>query len=316
MTTDSSIKTPKLGRPRTKPLIQCKSCGSDIPTRFEIDGVVRPAYGRTYCFSCVPLGTKKRKHLDLSKEGQRQDLLGKLVGNWTLVGEGPRYGKAQMRTYVCRCTCGFERTFPVSYINTGIMGCCSNCRDVERELRLVDAVERVVGTRTGTYTVVSYKDNNKYGTRMWCCRCDCGTEVELSTSQLNSSGRLSCRNCYNEKQELDNRVLDFIPPRFWKRLLDQAKSRNIPVTIGKEDLFRIFCAQGATCALTAKPIWFSKFRTNFNRYTTASVDRIDSNRSYEVGNVQWVHKKVNRMKGTLTQEEFIDLCHEISKNRK
>ena len=41
---------------------------------------------------------------------------------------------------------------------------------------------------------------------------------------------------------------------------------------------------------------------------TASLDRIDSNKGYIKGNVQWVHKDVNTMKMDHTQEEFIKIC--------
>ena len=314
MSTNSSTKTPKIGRPKTKPPVQCKSCGVDIPVRSEIDGAIRPAYGRTYCFSCVPLGTKKRKHLDLSKEGQRQDLLGKIVGNWTLVREGPRYGSAQMRTYVCRCTCGFERTFPVSYINTGTMGCCSNCREAQRQEEFRESVAQTVGTKKGSYTIVSYEKNNKYGTRMWRCRCECGTEVVVSTAHFNLPGRLKCRQCVSHHLELENRVTTYIPCPFWKKQLYSARKRDIDISVTKEQALQLFLSQGGRCALSNTPLYFT--RLGSNKYTTASIDRIDSSKGYEMGNIQWVHKKVNMMKGSFTQEEFIEICHEISKNRK
>lgn len=44
-----------------------------------------------------------------------------------------------------------------------------------------------------------------------------------------------------------------------------------------------------------------------------SIDRIDSNGVYEEGNVQWVDKRINMMKGTLSNEEFIELCTMVAK---
>lgn len=49
---------------------------------------------------------------------------------------------------------------------------------------------------------------------------------------------------------------------------------------------------------------------------TASLDRIDSSRGYEIDNIQWVHKDVNKMKMGLSQNEFIDICKIISKNNR
>ena len=52
---------------------------------------------------------------------------------------------------------------------------------------------------------------------------------------------------------------------------------------------------------------------------TASLDRIDQNKGYEIGNVQWVHKDVNLMKMYLDEKYFIGLCgkiYELNKGRK
>lgn len=50
--------------------------------------------------------------------------------------------------------------------------------------------------------------------------------------------------------------------------------------------------------------------------TTISLDRIDSTKGYIEGNVQWVHKSVNIMKSTLTQEQFINFCKLVAENNK
>jgi len=41
---------------------------------------------------------------------------------------------------------------------------------------------------------------------------------------------------------------------------------------------------------------------------TASLDRIDNNKGYIKGNVQWVLKDINKMKNIHTQDYFIELC--------
>jgi hypothetical protein len=49
---------------------------------------------------------------------------------------------------------------------------------------------------------------------------------------------------------------------------------------------------------------------------TASLDRIDSSKGYEEGNIQWVHKHINFMKRTYSQEYFIDMCKKVADNNK
>jgi len=46
---------------------------------------------------------------------------------------------------------------------------------------------------------------------------------------------------------------------------------------------------------------------------TASLDRINSDMGYVEGNVQWVHRDINFMKGCLSQHNFIHLCQLIVK---
>jgi hypothetical protein len=53
-----------------------------------------------------------------------------------------------------------------------------------------------------------------------------------------------------------------------------------------------------------------------DKYSTASIDRIDSSKGYEEGNIQWVHKHVNFMKRTYSQDYFIDMCKKIAEHNK
>lgn len=68
--------------------------------------------------------------------------------------------------------------------------------------------------------------------------------------------------------------------------------------------------QKSLCALTGLPIHIG----NTKHKTTASLDRIDSNKGYIVGNVQWLHKDINRLKTNFDITRFIELCHLISKH--
>jgi hypothetical protein len=71
--------------------------------------------------------------------------------------------------------------------------------------------------------------------------------------------------------------------------------------------------QNKKCAYTNIDLYFTKFNTNFNRYTNASIDRIDSSKPYTLENIQWVDKKINIMKSSYKSEEFIKLCCLVSK---
>ena len=49
---------------------------------------------------------------------------------------------------------------------------------------------------------------------------------------------------------------------------------------------------------------------------TASLDRINNKKGYIEGNVQWVHKYINLMKGYLHEDTFLYLCSELTKTNK
>jgi hypothetical protein len=72
--------------------------------------------------------------------------------------------------------------------------------------------------------------------------------------------------------------------------------------------------QNQRCALSGQELSFSRNSRN-KKDSTASLDRIDSLDGYVIGNVQWIHKDINRMKSDFDEKHFIDICHMIAKFR-
>lgn len=92
--------------------------------------------------------------------------------------------------------------------------------------------------------------------------------------------------------------------RLFNKFSNSATTRGIPWKLKLKDFMA--CYDG-TCALTG-------WRLDMSPKTcTASLDRIDSSKPYEVGNIQWVHKIVNIAKNTYSQEQFIDMCISVAK---
>jgi hypothetical protein len=104
-----------------------------------------------------------------------------------------------------------------------------------------------------------------------------------------------------------------IPVYYWRHIISNARKRNIDLIISKDDCYSILERQEFRCALSNKDIRISTSSAEHDEgETTASLDAIDSSRPYEVGNVQWLHKDVNIMKHSFTQEYFLSLCREIT----
>ena len=77
-------------------------------------------------------------------------------------------------------------------------------------------------------------------------------------------------------------------------------------------LWGLYVLQDKRCALSGVPIEFGTNRVVGRIEKTASLDRIDSDKGYVKGNVQWVHKDVNVMKRAISQERFIQLANQIA----
>jgi hypothetical protein len=101
---------------------------------------------------------------------------------------------------------------------------------------------------------------------------------------------------------------------YWNQVLRGAERRNIAVEITKEAAYETYLKQKRLCALSGLRIDFPE-QTNDSESSTASLDRIDSTKPYRPGNVQWIHKALNKMKMELADGEFIEWCYRVAKHR-
>lgn len=155
----------------------------------------------------------------------------------------------------------------------------------------------------------------------WKCICECGKEITRRADHLKrKQDRLcSCGCKHPSKTSLGKNSLTWrgageIPGQYFSSLKHSAKKRKINFDITIEYIWDLFLKQKRLCSLTHLPLDFLDSRRHTTVEQTASLDRIDSKKGYEVGNVQWVHKDVNRMKNGYTQERFFEICKLIVEN--
>lgn len=165
------------------------------------------------------------------------------------------------------------------------------------------------GDIVSDWTLESYVKRNRKG--YWVCRCKCGEINTIEVSSLNRGGSSSCRVCAMKKTR-DERI---VPAHYWLKLTTNAERRLIQVSVSHEDVETLLTDQKHLCALTGWRIGFGRGRTKDGKHsdgeTTASLDRIDSSKPYEAGNIQWVHKDVQNMKQSFTEERLKVLCRAI-----
>jgi len=99
---------------------------------------------------------------------------------------------------------------------------------------------------------------------------------------------------------------------YWALVKGGAKKRNLVFEISKEYAWDVFIKQDRKCIYTGFEIYLSRnnLEHRMGEYT-ASIDRIDSSRGYVENNIQWVHKRVNIMKGNMSEQEFLNFCEAV-----
>lgn len=93
----------------------------------------------------------------------------------------------------------------------------------------------------------------------------------------------------------------------WDRIRKMATERCLDFLIDIKWAWLLFIKQKNRCALSGVEITFPETQRKEHQ-GTASLDRIDSSLGYTEENVQWVHKRINIMKGDMSDSEFIDWC--------
>ena len=89
-------------------------------------------------------------------------------------------------------------------------------------------------------------------------------------------------------------------------MVNGARKRGIDIQVTKQECLDLLEKQDYKCKLSGITISIE--------LGTASIDRIDSSVSYVLSNVQWVYRKINYMKNSLPENEFIYLCSLVSEN--
>lgn len=215
-------------------------------------------------------------------------------------------GKVNKYTTVkCICDCGNEKYVNRNYLYSSKHPNCG-CL-VENNINLVNQ-------KFGKLTVIS-QTLSRNGRKAWYCKCDCGSDKITNTKALRTGQTTSCGCIHYSKRNFHKnwRGTENISLTFFTAVKRGAISRNIEFDITIEYIEELFIKQNKKCALSGMDLVFSQVTKNKFGVGNASLDRIDSKKGYITGNLQWVHKTINIMKNTLSQDEFINICLKISK---
>lgn len=154
------------------------------------------------------------------------------------------------------------------------------------------------------------------------CKCDCGKEKEIAGIFLRSGNTKSCGCLIHDK--LRDKHPNWtgykgISGSCWNRIQKNSKRssrknrRDFEFLITKKYIWDLYQKQNGKCALSGIDIVLDV--GSQTKSQTASLDRIDSNKGYIEGNVQWVHKDINSMKMDYSETYFIEMCKFVVNNK-
>lgn len=179
-------------------------------------------------------------------------------------------------------------------------------------MRLID----LSGKKSHNFVVLHRAGSNRQGSSTWLCSCNCGREFVASSDHITRKSSpiksCGCKAIKSGSKHHQWSGVGEISGDWWYSHVGRERKQStrapIPVTVTKEEAWNLFLKQEKKCALSGVDLCIS----GSNRYNTASIDRIDSSKGYELSNIQWVHKHINFMKRTYSQEYFITMCKRVA----
>ncbi|MEV4454393.1 hypothetical protein [Microbispora sp. NPDC049633] len=182
--------------------------------------------------------------------------------------------------------------------------------------------EDQTGKVFGRYKVLGRSSTKRYGgnkiVARWTVLClDCETTYSISAQRAREN-KYGCHTCAHKSMAGNNhanwRGGNHVPGYFVAQFRVKSRTRargTLEWDLTIEYLDELWVKQGAKCAYTGWPLQFGK-QGLLEQEQTASLDRIDSTKGYVPGNVQFVHKDINRLKWDLPEDRFIELCRAVT----
>jgi len=240
----------------------------------------------------------------------KMNLIGRNFGDLTVIEE-TKSAKGRIR-WKCRCKCGviLESVIGSNLVRGNTTSCGCKCL-TSKKYNFVDLNGRTFGKLT-----VIEKLDKKTKTRgiLWKCLCECGNYIELPSNSLTSGNTISCGNKkihIKAGKDVDEWRVGEIPISHLTSIKQNAIKRNLHYEVSNEYLWNLFLSQNKKCVLSGVELTFTK-NSNASKYraceTNASLDRINNQIGYVEGNVRWLHKDINRIRGQFNDTQFLEWC--------
>lgn len=173
-----------------------------------------------------------------------------------------------------------------------------------------------IGKNVNKWKILGFSHLNNKGEQYWDVQCICGTLSKIRVYPLIKGISIGCRFCRPQSTPLklpENWKEDIsFSHQYYNSIMNGALIRNLEFSVSPSYLNELFINQKGYCKYSRLELLFAKRFKDFSG--NASLDRIDNKKGYIEGNVQWIHKTINRMKLDLEEKEFLNFCKLITQN--
>lgn len=172
----------------------------------------------------------------------------------------------------------------------------------------------MLGQKFNRFTVISRAETN--GKRAyWNCLCECGETKIVMGKLLRNGGVRSC-GCLHSEQSPKNafRLPHGQAARNQLYLLIQReamKQRELEFALTIEQFEFITKQNCFYCGVEPRQRHPKTIQRLNGCYTYNGIDRVDSDKGYTIDNCVAACGRHNRMKGTMSQAEFLKACEDV-----
>ena len=194
--------------------------------------------------------------------------------------------------------CAYGCETPANYI---LMGkdkveryCCSRRYLSCPAMRYVGSKLRALqlGGKTFNYlTAIHPVGKSKAGTVRWLCKCSCGKETVVASSDLVKGRIKSCGHAFKHGK------CGTLEYTIYHSAKARAKQKNLPFTLTLSDI-----SIPAVCPILGIPL---QVNAKHMRDSSPTLDRIYPEKGYIPGNVVVVSLRANRIKSDCTPDDLI-----------
>jgi hypothetical protein len=160
-----------------------------------------------------------------------------------------------------------------------------------------------VGEFIGARELIEYGGTNSVGHHLWFWLCPECKEKRGPSTVGHLGRRERCNQCAMARQNNPRwRGYKELTGVWLSEYRHGAETRNLAWDITPEDIWSQWIHQDGRCVYTGWLLTHGK---------DASLDRINSAIGYVAGNIQFVHKDINRLKWNLDNDYFMQLCQAV-----